>query len=164
MWKKTGAWFYKGIPKYEVPQRNVSVRAPQREPTANVEKPVKLRIKCVDTSSEEDEADAVARGDGLFTRDRPSSCKFKEDSVVFSISCTNIICVWIKLYLSIHCSIGKSLPNPKWSRFHQRTDIPLWNGRRCRSEALTTTVALFHVVDRCPVPSRCQRLRRQIAA
>lgn len=76
MWKKTGAWFYKGIPKYEVPvQRTVSVRVPQREPKVTVEKPVKLRIKCVDTSSEEDEADAVARGDGLFNRDRPSSCK-----------------------------------------------------------------------------------------
>lgn len=75
MWKKTGAWFYKGIPKYEVPQRSVSVRAPLREPKSTVEKPLKLRIKCVDTSSEEDEADAVARGDGLFTRDRPSSCE-----------------------------------------------------------------------------------------
>lgn len=79
MWKKTGAWFYKGIPKYEVPQRSASVRAPQREPkkavAAEVEKPVKLRIKCVDTSSEEDEADAVARGTTVLTRDRPSSCE-----------------------------------------------------------------------------------------
>lgn len=77
MWKKTGAWFYKGIPKYEVPQRAVSVRAPQREPKVTEDKPTKLRIQCVDTSSEEDEADAVARGDGLFMRDRPSSCKTK---------------------------------------------------------------------------------------
>lgn len=75
MWKKTGAWFYKGIPKYEVPQRTVNVRPPPREPIVSTEKPVKLRIKCVDTSSEEDEADAVARGDAHFTRDRPSSCK-----------------------------------------------------------------------------------------
>lgn len=55
MWKKTGAWFYKGIPKYEIPQRCNSARASSREPRIRPEKPIKLGIKCVDTSSEEDE-------------------------------------------------------------------------------------------------------------
>lgn len=55
MWKKTGAWFYKGIPKYEIPQRCNSTRASAREPRIRPEKPIKLGIKCVDTSSEEDE-------------------------------------------------------------------------------------------------------------
>lgn len=77
MWKKTGAWFYKGIPKYEVPQRTVSVpRTPQREPVVEKPPPKSSTISCVDTSSEEDEADGVGRGDGPFNRDRPSSCKF----------------------------------------------------------------------------------------
>lgn len=69
MWKKTGAWFYKGIPKYEVPQRSSNPRAPQRQTETIVEKPIKCRIQCVDTSSEEDELDALSR-------DRPSSCKY----------------------------------------------------------------------------------------
>lgn len=64
MWKKTGAWFYKGIPKYEVPQRCNSVRIASREIRLRAEKPVKMGIKCVDTSSEEDEDDETDHGNG----------------------------------------------------------------------------------------------------
>ena len=57
MWKKTGAWFYKGIPKYEIPQRCSNEKPLCRDTKAHVEKPVKLGIKCEDSSSEEDEDD-----------------------------------------------------------------------------------------------------------
>lgn len=76
MWKKTGAWFYKGIPKYEVPQRCNSVRTAAREVRLRAEKPVKMGIKCVDTSSEEDEDDETDHGHGQELRkERLSSSK-----------------------------------------------------------------------------------------
>lgn len=56
MWKKTGAWFFKGIPKYEIPpQRTSSSRQSLRDSRLREDKPVKLGIKCTDTSSEEEE-------------------------------------------------------------------------------------------------------------
>ncbi|KAJ6636318.1 Double C2-like domain-containing protein beta [Pseudolycoriella hygida] len=56
MWKKTGAWFFKGIPKYEIPQqRTSSSRQSFRDSKLRQEKPVKLGIKCTDTSSEEED-------------------------------------------------------------------------------------------------------------
>lgn len=91
LWMKTGAWFYKEIPKFEAPAprvpqprmspaRGLAARAPQAAPPQQQEaKPVKLRIRCVDTSSEEDESDGAgscaSAGERHFTRDRPSSCK-----------------------------------------------------------------------------------------
>lgn len=93
LWMKTGAWFYKVMPKYEVPAPRVPqprtspasrglarMTAAQQKEAAAEAKPIKLRIRCVDTSSEEDESDeaascASAAGERNFTRDRPSSCK-----------------------------------------------------------------------------------------
>lgn len=67
MWKKTGAWFFKGIPRYEIPQRSpAAVRASVREirvrPTE--EKPVKLEIKSADSSSEDDDEDDIDTATG----------------------------------------------------------------------------------------------------
>lgn len=97
---KTGAWFYKAMPKYEVPPPRASNARPDGSgagaghshlhllapvQSAVAPKPAKLRIQCVDTSSEEDD-DGDNDDDGTdgtsstaseryFMRERPSSCK-----------------------------------------------------------------------------------------
>lgn len=53
---QTGAWFFKGIPKYEVPQqRTTASRQSLRDSKLRLDKPVKLGIKCTDTSSEDED-------------------------------------------------------------------------------------------------------------
>lgn len=103
---KTGAWFYKAIPKYEVPPpsaRTSNISAHSRltaspthggsaaycraqtaptTPEPPVKKPIRLRIQCTDTSSDEDESAATDGGwtsEHSIVRDRPSSCKDTDD-------------------------------------------------------------------------------------
>lgn len=57
MWKKTGAWFFKGIPKYELPARNSTTHSSMREIRARPERTAKLTIKVSSSSSSEDETD-----------------------------------------------------------------------------------------------------------
>lgn len=53
---QTGAWFFKGIPKYEVPkQRTSASRQSLRDSRLRQDKPVKFGIKCTDTSSEDED-------------------------------------------------------------------------------------------------------------
>lgn len=53
---QTGAWFFKGIPKYEIPQQRTSAsRQSLRDSRLRQDIPVKLGIKCTDTSSEDDD-------------------------------------------------------------------------------------------------------------
>lgn len=94
MWKKTGAWFFKGIPKYELP--------PQRSPPTTVcattvrelraarpEKPIKLEIKSADSSSDEDdddnddddEKDAATQEYDLLKEDTPKKFSSKKRDV-----------------------------------------------------------------------------------
>lgn len=53
---QTGAWFFKGIPKYEVPQPRTSAsRQSLRDSRLRQDKPMKLGIKSTDTSSEDED-------------------------------------------------------------------------------------------------------------
>lgn len=54
MWKKSGAWFFKGLPRYELPQRNQITRVSQREVKPKPVKQTKLGMQ-IDDSSDEDE-------------------------------------------------------------------------------------------------------------
>lgn len=58
MWKKTGAWFFKGIPRYELPSRNTEARYPAKELRSRPERISKLSMKVSDSSSDEDDIDA----------------------------------------------------------------------------------------------------------
>lgn len=102
LWMKTGAWFYKAIPKYEVPPPSVrtsNISAHSRltaspthggsatycraqtaptTPEPPAKKPIRLRIQCTDTSSDEDESAGTDSGwtsEHNIVRDRPSSCE-----------------------------------------------------------------------------------------
>lgn len=55
LWKKSGAWFYKGIPKYDLPPQQVSHL--YRRPVANI------RLRDNETSSSEEEDDVDRRRD-----------------------------------------------------------------------------------------------------
>lgn len=56
LYSQTGAWFFKGIPKYEIPQQRTSAsRQSLRDSRLCQDTPVKLGIKCTDTSSEEED-------------------------------------------------------------------------------------------------------------
>lgn len=56
MWKKTGAWFFKGIPKYEVPTKSTQTRsASMRETRSRPERTRKFCMKVDDTSSSDDD-------------------------------------------------------------------------------------------------------------
>lgn len=94
---KTGAWFYKTMPQFEVPpprannssngsgstagHSHLHLLAPMS--VAAAPKPAKLRIQCVDTSSEEDDdvdddgtdGTSSTASERYFMRERPSSCK-----------------------------------------------------------------------------------------
>lgn len=54
MWKKTGAWFFKGIPRYELPARNTNTRSSMRELRSRPERINKFCMKVDDSSSEDD--------------------------------------------------------------------------------------------------------------
>lgn len=68
MWKKTGAWFYKGLPTYELPQRSNSsnnnnkiVSNKHEDDTPDkVPKTTKLGMT-IEESSEEEEVETVSR-------------------------------------------------------------------------------------------------------
>lgn len=57
MWKKSGAWFFKGIPKYELPQRTPTNRLSMRELRTRPERTPKMCMKVDDSSSDDDEDD-----------------------------------------------------------------------------------------------------------
>lgn len=60
MWKKTGAWFFKGIPRYELPQRAPSMRSSMRDFRSRPERVRKPCIRVKDSSSEDDEDEVDA--------------------------------------------------------------------------------------------------------
>lgn len=55
MWKKTGAWFFKGIPKYELPARSTNTRSSMRELRSRPERASKHSIKVEDSSSDDED-------------------------------------------------------------------------------------------------------------
>lgn len=57
MWKKTGAWFFKGLPRYELPPRAPTSRSSMRELRSQPERKPKLRMSVNDSSSDDDEDD-----------------------------------------------------------------------------------------------------------
>lgn len=55
MWKKTGAWFYKSLPQYEIPLRNAENRSSMQELHSKPpERTRKLGIRVNDSSSDDD--------------------------------------------------------------------------------------------------------------
>lgn len=57
MWKKTGAWFFGDVPRYEAPQKNTENRSSMQELRPKPERTRKLGIRVNDSSSDEDELD-----------------------------------------------------------------------------------------------------------
>ncbi|XP_055846039.1 rabphilin-3A isoform X2 [Episyrphus balteatus] len=58
MWKKSGAWFFKGLPKYEIPDPNLSSVRTTRSASTTPAKTVRIKkmtMSVVDTSSSEDD-------------------------------------------------------------------------------------------------------------
>lgn len=61
MWKKSGAWFFKGLPRYELPQRSNSTRSVQRDVKPRIIKTTKLGMQIDDSSSEEEDDESKNR-------------------------------------------------------------------------------------------------------
>lgn len=63
MWKKSGAWFYKGLPNYELPQRDKQATAvlQQQQAPPRVIRTTKLGMEIEDSSSEDEYEDTVDR-------------------------------------------------------------------------------------------------------
>uniref|UniRef100_A0A1B0C8V3 Putative ca2+-dependent phospholipid-binding protein synaptotagmin n=1 Tax=Lutzomyia longipalpis TaxID=7200 RepID=A0A1B0C8V3_LUTLO len=60
MWKKSGAWFFKGIPKYELPRRDTNIsKSFRREEKPIVPRTMKLGVRLNDSSSSEEDTDKV---------------------------------------------------------------------------------------------------------
>lgn len=57
MWKKTGAWFFGGVPRHEAALRNTENRSSMQEQRPKPERTRKLGIRVNDSSSEDDELD-----------------------------------------------------------------------------------------------------------
>lgn len=55
MWKKTGAWFYKSLPRYEIPPKNPATRSSMHELRPQPERTRKLGIRVNDSSSDEED-------------------------------------------------------------------------------------------------------------
>lgn len=55
MWKKTGAWFFGDVPRYEAPLRNTKIHSSIQELPPQTERTRKLGIRVNDSSSDEDE-------------------------------------------------------------------------------------------------------------
>lgn len=77
MWKKTGAWFFKGIPKYELPQRAPTNRSSMRELRTRPERTPKMCMKVDDSSSDDDE-DTTSYNRNSFCRSYASPGKAHE--------------------------------------------------------------------------------------
>lgn len=77
MWKKTGAWFFKGIPKYELPQRAPTSRSSMRELRSRPERTPKMCMK-VDDSSSDDDDDIAGYNRNSFCRSYASPGKAHE--------------------------------------------------------------------------------------
>ncbi|XP_055914170.1 rabphilin-3A isoform X2 [Eupeodes corollae] len=74
MWKKSGAWFFKGLPKYEIPDPNLSSVRTTRSASTTPAKTVRIKkmtMSVVDTSSSEDDDD-VEDGGGITKQAYPS--------------------------------------------------------------------------------------------
>lgn len=91
MWKKSGAWFFKGIPRYELPRRDISIsKSFRREEKPIVGRTMKLGVRLNDSSSEEDEEEDkvdttevlqrrqsnLLMGNGSTARERPHLGEF----------------------------------------------------------------------------------------
>lgn len=54
IWKKSGAWFFKGLPRYEIPIKSSSTRNSLRESKSRPIKTTKLGMQIEESSSDED--------------------------------------------------------------------------------------------------------------
>jgi hypothetical protein len=63
MWKKSGAWFYKGLPNYELPQRDIKATAvlQQQQAPPRIIRTTKLGMEIEESSSEDEYQDTVDR-------------------------------------------------------------------------------------------------------
>lgn len=100
MWKKTGAWFFKGIPKYELPQRAPTNRSSMRELRTRPERPPKLCMKVDDSSSDDDEDATGYSNRNSFCRSYASPGKAHESMFLNRFE-----------NLRIHSSTSSSVPN-----------------------------------------------------
>lgn len=73
MWKKSGAWFYKGIPNYELPQRSQTTIPTQQminEAPPRVIRTTKLGMELEDSSDETDDTEKLTE----FSNGRLNDC------------------------------------------------------------------------------------------
>lgn len=74
MWKKTGAWFFKGLPKYELPSRAPSTRS-LRELRSRPDRATRYRMTVDDSSSDDDDFQTMG-GSRRSLNERPIDSKF----------------------------------------------------------------------------------------
>lgn len=79
MWKKTGAWFYKSLPIYDVPSHLVTKRSTSLTSTPRPERKVNRGIKVIDSSSDDEYENDHGAGSTI----RCSSISAKRSSSYF---------------------------------------------------------------------------------
>lgn len=86
MWKKTGAWFYKSLPSYEIPDKSLTLRSVSLTNNSRPERSTNRGIKVNDSSSDEfdddttndNEMGACARSNSMSISTKRSSSYFLE--------------------------------------------------------------------------------------
>lgn len=58
VWKKTGAWFYKGLPNYELPNHTTATNTPAIETPPRIIRTTKLGME-IEESDDDDEQDCI---------------------------------------------------------------------------------------------------------
>lgn len=75
MWKKTGAWFFKGLPKYELPPRGSTTRSLRELRSTRNERINRFRMTVDDSSSDDDEFQMMG-GSRRSLNERPIDSNF----------------------------------------------------------------------------------------
>lgn len=84
IYKKTGAWFYKGLPNYEMPSRSGDVRFEVREQPVKVPKTTKLGMEIDSDEDDEDSPDA-ARDEQKIAKNGSFSSTFLKSRNLFNL-------------------------------------------------------------------------------
>lgn len=86
IYKKTGAWFYKGLPNYEIPSRsNGDLKSEARELPPKVTKTTKLGMEIDSDEDEDDGADITMKDEQKFVKNGSFSSNFLKSRNLFNL-------------------------------------------------------------------------------
>lgn len=162
MWKKTGAWFYKSLPSYEIPQKLSTTRSSSLTNASRSERSRSRGIKVADSSSDEydddnpnNEADASVRSSSVSAkrsssyflermnslRSRPSNStsSLNEDGFFYrKLSSLNL---FGRSPSTLKCDTESNGQYPDNSSISINESTSTYNGTCIRRDSLSTSVS-----------------------